>query len=326
MGGNLGPILFQYQLYPNEIETIGKVKKLFTAKGKYALKETEMSMEQRTWFLHVIERLNRLGFDRFVAPFSTKYGEPLAMHNGKMYYVMPWVEDKDPGILSLEERLIETAAALHILTEKEQDYSTKIVESSYDALIGRWKAHEKEIEKFAAAAESKIYFSQFEFSFRSYFTEAIEAADAAKQYLSRWRACCKKERRFRVVLCHGKLSPSHFIDGQLLNLEHAVLDSPVRDLALLLRSSIMRGVPEQEDPFDWLQTYEERFALRKEEKFLLGAYLLFPEPVYRSIREYWDSQPEENKHVPVLKLEHRLKGVRELRRLAKRLLDAAEGQ
>lgn len=321
MNGNLAPVLFQYDLYPNKIETVGNVKKIYAPQGTFALKETEMTTEQRTSLVHVLERLQRLGFDRFVAPFPSKSGGPLTVHEGKTYYLMPWLVDEDAGILSREEQLIEAGAALHLLTEKEQDYADGIIQNSYNGLAKRWSQHMEELERFAAKAEEKIYFSPFELSYLNDFRDSMQAAEAAKHHLSRWLDLAKENERFRIVLCHGRLSTSHFVDGRLLNFEHAVLDSPVRDLAMLFRGAFMHGrSAKTEDPFDWLQTYNERFPLRKEEKMLLAAYLSFPEAIFHSVQEYRNPNPEENELIRVQKLEYRHQRSQKLRQLADRML------
>ncbi|HET7616780.1 MAG TPA: spore coat protein YsxE, partial [Bacillales bacterium] len=130
MSGNIGPILMQYHLYPNKVETLGKVRKIWTNRGVFALKETSMSTEQRTWFAHVVERLARMEFHQLVIPVPARSGQPFAVYDGKIYYLTPWVNDESYGILSAEERAVETAAALHLLTEKEQNYSVDTVEKS----------------------------------------------------------------------------------------------------------------------------------------------------------------------------------------------------
>ncbi|HET7579227.1 MAG TPA: hypothetical protein VFK33_08095 [Bacillales bacterium] len=322
MSGNLRPILVHYDLYPDQVKTIGKVKKIGTAAGTYALKETDMTTEQRAWFVHVIERLHRLGFDHFAAPIRTKQGEPVTVIKGKTYYVMPWLEEQSAGILSPEERLIETSAVLHFLTEKEQPYSDEVVQSSYQHLVDRWTKHQKELEGFAADTEEKLYFSAFELAFLTCYREVKQAADEALHNLSLWKEQCQDKERFRIVLCHGKLSTSHFIDGRLLNFEQAELDAPVRDLAVLFRSSLLRLSSQAEDPYDWLQTYEERFPLRLEEKQLLAAYLAFPESICQSVREHRNPSPGENEAVRAQKLEQRFHRFKELRRLADRIAES----
>lgn len=321
MSGNLRPILFQYDLYPDQIESFGKAKKLFTQKGMFALKETVMTDEQRTWFVHVMERLHRIGFDPFVLPLPTKYGQLLTVVEGKTWYITPWIEEDGPHILSREERLIEAAALLHLLTEKEQEFSERAVEGSYNGLLERWRTHAAELDEFASAAERKIYFSPFELAFLSSFREVMEASNAARNRLSGWMEQAGTEKRFRVVLCHGRLSASHFVGGRLLNFEHAVLDSPVRDLAVFFRNAFMRGIPENEDPFEWLQSYEKRFPLREEEKMLLAAYLAFPEPIRLSVREYVNPRPEESELIRVQKLEYRFRRFKDLCRFAERITE-----
>lgn len=322
MSGNLGPILNQYRLSPTRVESYGKLKKVYTDKGIYALKETNMSVDERASFVHVLERFHHLGFDRYAAPYATKQREPIIVHGEKTYYLMPWLNEEEFGILSKEERLIETGAILHTLTEKEQLYDNDVIEHSFHSLNDRWMNRISRIETFAKKAEEQIYFSPFELSFLSHFSSAMKGSEKAGYRLKKWFDKAKEEKRYRVVLCHGKFTVHHLINGDLVNFEKSVLDSPVRDLAMMYRSSLMNDYSDRDEPIDWLKTYEEKFPLRKEEKMLLASYLSFPEPICQSVREYINQIRREEELVQVEKLEHRVVGMRNCQQLADQIMDA----
>ncbi|HET7658581.1 MAG TPA: hypothetical protein VFK37_09830 [Bacillales bacterium] len=317
----LGQILYEYGVNPSRVEDYGKVKKIYSNRGIYALKETQLSAEERSRFIHLLKRLQHLGFDRYAAPYLTRNGDSIAIYEGKTYYLMPWLTEAEPGILSKEERLIEVGAVLHSLTEKELTYSGENIEASFEGLDKRLAAHVLEIEQFAKKAEEQIYFSPFELAFLSHFSTAMKAAEFSRHHLNSWLRHIKDQERFRVVLCHGKLTTNHLINGDLLNFEHAVLDSPVRDLATLFRTSLMKFPHDtMDEPFDWLRTYEERFPLRKEEKILLGAYLTFPETVCMAVREYESRAKTEGELVQVEKLEYRTRSLEHCLKMADQLM------
>ncbi len=54
--------LFYYDLYPQEIEDYGKVKKVTTNHGVFALKETTMTAHQADEFIHAIKEIDKAWF------------------------------------------------------------------------------------------------------------------------------------------------------------------------------------------------------------------------------------------------------------------------
>ncbi|HET7628305.1 MAG TPA: hypothetical protein VFK44_07940 [Bacillales bacterium] len=296
MSGNIAPVLSHYQLYPNVIESFGNVHKISGLNGVFALKQTMLTQEQRAWFAHIIDRLKGLSLDSLLLPLPTKTGQPFVMEEGMTYYLTTWCAARNDGIVSEEERALETAAVLHQLTEKEQSYSADIVESSSRLLLDRWSKQQDVLETFAAETENRLTFTAFERSFLSARDRIFTAVDRSKQRLSAWKTTTNRNRRFRVVLCHGQLTPAHAIDGHLVNFERALLDAPSRDLAQFFRSAVLRANTQRSDaaPYDWLLRYEEIFPLRVEERQLLAAYLSFPDAVYQVVRRFIDQEPRNN--------------------------------
>ncbi|TLS39222.1 spore coat protein YsxE [Pseudalkalibacillus caeni] len=282
-------LLFQYDLYPERVIKKKNVLKVFTKNGTYALKKTKLTRSQAEWLFHVHERLAYIGYKYYIPLYRTKYGDPFVFDQYNTYYLMPWVED-DRHYANREAMMISNLAALHNQTVKEQEYSEEIISNSYQQLTKRWEGRQLEMERYIESVEKRVYLSPFEQSFVTNFHRLMHMTDKARNHLYQWQQKVKEKKRYRSVLCHGRVSPGHFIihqgKGFFINFDHAVLDTPVRDLAYFLRSSMRAANWNERKAKDWFTQYQERFPLYEEEKSLLASYLTYPEIVFNSVDLY----------------------------------------
>jgi spore coat protein YsxE len=265
---------------------------VITKRGTFALKEAVMEDGEREWFTHVIQRLSEIGFHQVVPLYPTKYGDYTVKQGSKVYYLMPWFPSagERKGTFQ-DEVLIDHLARIHSLTVKEQDFSPEVADHSFQYLMGRWESRQFEMERFTEMAEQRTYMSPFELTYLSHFHQAMRMAEDAKRSLNNWYEGCKREKRYRSVLCHGKVSRSHLLysqtgEGHLFNFEKAVLDTPVRDLAMYFRKAAHKSSWNREDGFFMLRYYEKQFPLVYEERELLISYLSFPEPIFNAVDAY----------------------------------------
>ncbi|UCZ52121.1 spore coat protein YsxE [Bacillus shivajii] len=289
----LGAVLFQYDIYPEKIESYGKVRKVDTKYGSYGLKKTRMTREQADWFIHVMRRLERIGFHYVVPVLPTKYGDYVVRYGDDAYYLMPWYEDHQEfrHPVNPEEVMVEELSKLHGLTERSQEYSEDLLQNSYDALKRRWERRKIEMERYADEVEGKTYLSPFELTFLTHFQRSIHMAEEAETHLASWLEKAKEKKSFRSVLCHGRPSRKHTCFDQygssyFLNFEKAVLDTPTRDVVLLFRHFFQSRPWDEQEGRHWLQLYEKHFALFDEERHLLMSYLAFPESMYQTVDAY----------------------------------------
>ncbi|OIJ10295.1 spore coat protein YsxE [Anaerobacillus arseniciselenatis] len=289
---SLGYILFQYDLYPEKIEQFGKVKKVVSRKGTFALKESTMTNEQANWFSHVMRRLEKLNYNKIIPIIPTKYGDLTISHQNKTYYLQPWFsEEAELREDKKELTLFKQLGKLHGLTVKPQEFSKETIENSYQDLIKRWEKRRLEMEYFAEEAERKAYISPFELTYLTHFSRMDMMANVAVNYLKEWRDQCLEKESYRACLCHGKLDRNHIFYhpngyGYLLNFEKAVLDTPARDLAISFRRSFQYNLWSEDQGSDWLATYEDSLLLEDEEKKLLASYLIYPEIIFHCIDHY----------------------------------------
>lgn len=311
----LAPVLFQYDLRADELESFGKVVKVSTSYGLFALKRTTMSSEQADWFIHVMRRLERIGYPFFVPVLPTKYGDYTVYDGFSLYYLMPWHEDHrqfrhpvDP-----EETLTEELAKLHGLTERNQNFEeeSETVDESFQQLKKRWDLRKLDMEKYVDEMEKKTYYSPFELTFLTHFERTKRIAGLAEEQLQMWQEKSKEKKTYRSVLCHGRPNRSHacfdeYGTAYFINFERAVLDTPARDLALLFRHFFQSRPWDEMEGRHWLNIYEKHFAFFDEERHLFFSYLLFPENIFQTVDHYRNGDRHKSELHIVMQLERRL--------------------
>jgi len=322
----LGPILYYYDLYPEKVEDYGKVKKIYTKRGDYALKQTNIDREQADWLVHVARRLMKLGYRNCVPLIPTKYGEYTITANNKTYYVMPWIyEGESKGNIPLERKLMKQMGTIHRLTVKSQAFIKETIDDSYQVLQQRWDSRRVELERFADGAEKRIYMSPFELSFLTHYQHLSAMITGAQQHVKAWYDACLEKEKYRSVLCHGKLSRRHVLlhetgEPLLFNFERASLDCPARDLASFYRHSLGYTLWDDEEMFRWQEIYEKELALFPEEKQLLAGYLHFPDAIIHSVISYIEKPANMTELMHVKRMEKRLIAMRKSQRLAQKLI------
>ncbi|WP_165996959.1 phosphotransferase [Bacillus sp. Cs-700] len=279
-------VLFQYDLYPERVVRMGKVTKVETDRGTFALKETKLSKEQMDRILSIEDRFKQLHFESFVPLVRTKYGDSFVFTGTGVAYLTPWVDGGEGQAAQKEENLIINLAELHGYTARDQAFSEEVIKQSYQKMILMRESRQFEMEKYVNSIEKRIYLSPFELTFVTHFHQLMKYCDLAKTRLDNWYEQVVEAKRYRSVFCHGKCSPSHYVmnggKGYFINFERSVVDTPVRDLAYFIRSSVH---PFQFNPATTtahITRYETQFSLFEEEKELLASYLYFPEPVFNS--------------------------------------------
>lgn len=328
LNSTLAPILFHYDLVPEQIEPIGKgkIKKLTTQRGQFALKETQLQHSQTDELIHALHRLSKLGYKQVVPILPTKFGEYIVTMGKQSYYLMPWMQSPEyTARESIEEKLVDQMGVIHRLTVKTQELSLEQLERSYRQLLSKWETRQLDLIHFADQAEQKIYMSPFELTYLTHVHTLDQMAEAAKMYLNKWYEAAKEKGKYRSVLNHGRLSRSHALftvenDPFLINFERVSLDTPARDLATFCRHSFPYAQWSEEEVLKWFARYEHHLPLLEEEKHLLCSYLNFPEPIVYALDFYQNKENQWSELAHVQRLEKRILSMMKAQHLAAKLL------
>ncbi|THE15285.1 spore coat protein YsxE [Bacillus timonensis] len=304
---SIGPILKKYNLKPLSLERFGKITKVVTDKGIYALKS--ISHKINPSFPTFLQQLFQQGYTRAVPIYPTVEGKYLIYHNHKFHYLMPWLKSH-----TLEHRgdhyhaFFKEIARIHLTTvSKQQINNENEIKGHYETIIKKWEERNQFLERFVVEAEAKWYMSPFELQFCTYFYETSLASSFARTQLEKWHELMVEKKSYRTALTLNNLSDSHFLyddsgKGYLSNFEKVGYASPTNDLVSLY-FRILKTYPIQcTDCLEWLETYQSRFPLREEEFYLFLSHLTYPEPIYRCVRNYSEhnQRKSEREHVQAL--------------------------
>ncbi|AIC95182.1 MULTISPECIES: spore coat protein YsxE [Shouchella] len=320
-------LLYYYDLTALTVEQQGNIYRIETEHGNFALKQSSMDPVQAEECIHAIRKLSRLNYPSFVPIIPTKFGEYSLFVSGKTYYLMPWIETQEyQGRQSIEELMADSIGTIHRMTVKSQPASKEVIDQSCERLLSRWEMHSLELSRFADEAEVKAYLSPFELSFLTHFKMFEQLADEATTYLEKWYKTTIDKGSYRSVLTHGRLSRHHLLhatSGQplLINFERASLDTPARDLATLCRHGFPHSLWDENEVLRWFARYEQHLPLVTAEKYLVSAYLLFPEPVYYTMMDY---RKGGNELELTQKLEKRIYALRKVQRFVPKIVPQEE--
>lgn len=287
-------ILVNYGIKPYFIEDLGKIKRITSDKGMFALKSVPPT--QGTDFLRHIQYLYQKGYNRVVPIYPTLDGRYAVLHQNSLYYLMPWLpnetkEDYDDKNMKLFREL----ARLHTLSAREMPIRKEDRKEHYENTVLSLEKDEEFLVGFLERCEKKIYMSPFELQFCTYYNDIHQTLRFSKQQLEGWYEKTKDEEKIRTVVIHGKLSSDHFLYdekgyGFFMNFENAKLGSPYQDiLPYLFRT--LKGFPKNnDDSIKWIQTYYQYFPLKDEEKQLMMSYFTHPTALLRVVQKYHTQQ------------------------------------
>jgi spore coat protein YsxE len=303
------PILKHYGVTPHFVESYGKIIKIYSDKGVFALKK--ISPTHGTDFIRHIQYLYQKGYNRIVPIYPTLDGRYAVIHQKGLYYLMPWLsnevkEDRNERY----QHLFRELARLHTLSVRDVPINKEEKEEHYENTIHEWEKENELIEGFLEQCENKWYMSPFELLFCLYYHDISQALRFSTNKFKEWYEKTKEDDKARVVLSHGKLSTEHFIYddrgyGYFANFEDSRQGSPMHDLLPFL-SRILNTYPKQCDEcVDWLYTYFKFFPLKEEEMHLLLSYFAHPSFLLEVIEDYYKApKKDERKYVRRLQREY----------------------
>jgi spore coat protein YsxE len=302
-------ILEQYQIVPNYVEKVGKVIKIYTNQGVFALKEANPKKIYRYNIIENVRSLQDKGVRSVVPIYHTYSGDYVVEHNEKHYYLMPWIDGQDAN--SDEnlhfQRMFTSLGKMHQKTQKEKKVDIDQLQGHYDKLTKRWSNERETLENFIDVAESNWYMSPYELSYCTFFHKIMSAHKFANDQLEKWITKMKETENTRIVMNHGSLSISHFLvnergEGVFINLENAQETTPIQDLTNYYKQSFETYPIQQLERNNWLRTYENNFPLREEEKLLFMSYMAYPTAIARQIGPYMKRDENINEQEKVKEL------------------------
>lgn len=282
-------VLRQYGIRPDYFEIKGKVRKVYFRDQVYALKET--GVRDGNHFIQFPRYLFEKGYYRFIPIYPTKNGQYFVLRDKRLFYLMPWLDNKSLNRTDKIPKMFRELAKLHSLTSKEVSASKNEIKEHYEQVKLNWKRQAEFLDQWMEICEQRWYMSPFEWEFVQYYHDIRKSFDYIDQNIEQWFYIMERQEKIRTVLSHGKFSPDHFIFddkgyGYFINFEKSQIASPFRDLLPFIVNTLKTFPKQSSECLEWLFTYLKFYPLKKEEKLLFKCYLAHPGYIIRTLEGY----------------------------------------
>jgi spore coat protein YsxE len=300
-------VLQKYRLEPDFIEDYGRIKKVYTKQGIFALKQIRFSEEQRNQFLQAVKSLHDKGYRHVVPIYFSSDGRHLQrdQSSGSEFYLMPWIES---GQVRTDERfvdLMKEAARIHKVTEITGKVNHSYFQHFYEKSRANIDRRKLDYERFIEKCEKKIYMSPFELLYCTHFVQLLRMEDFALNTLEDWYEATKEKNKDRISTCHGNLSPNHLLydaSGQcyLNNFDRTFTASPIYDLLDFYKKALYRYPQKAFEATGWYKEYSQHHQLTDDERLLLFYYLTQTDKIHRIIHQYQTESAISEKNIVTL--------------------------
>ncbi|MEI5905661.1 spore coat protein YsxE [Bacillus spongiae] len=309
----LSTVLANYGVEPHFVESFGKVFKVYSSKGTFAVKK--LSAEKGVDFVRAIQYIYQRGYNRIVPVYPTMDGRYAVWDENELFYLMPWlINEEKENRYEKHQKLFRELARFHHLTSNEQPINVEERTEHYEMMTEKWDKQREFLTEFLDRCEKKVYMSPFELQFCTYYNEISQSIHFARRKLDSWYEQTKENDKVRTVIIHGKLSTEHFLYdergmGYFSNLEEIRTASPFHDLIPFLSRTLHTYPKMNDECVDWLVTYFQHFPYREEETLLFLGYLAYPSLTMRVLEQYYHRE-KKNEAKYVKKLQHQYWGLK----------------
>ncbi|QKG84084.1 phosphotransferase [Kroppenstedtia pulmonis] len=296
-GPVLAEIYKQYGWSPHSIRYVRGVLYVETSGGAYALKKTPASLRKISFLHQWLQKLMDQGYDHLLPWIKTRSGETYVKMADSVWYALPWFgeEVKPTGSISayvLIRQLARFHRESHAFVESGSPYQTQVDQKRVD----NWKQKKDELKEIKSAISQREFISPFDKVILDHEGFLQKALSFSVQGLDKFRQY-QKGIPPRYTLVHTRLAPENVLfegdDWKWIDFDHAVLDSPVRDIATFMRRFISMEGDQVWDPRALLDIYESEWPLKGQEKKLLALYLAYPESPLQLIHQYYHGKNRE---------------------------------
>lgn len=296
-----------YGLHLQYAEKYGRVHKLYTDKGTFALKR--IKPKHGVDFLQYVQLLYQRGYHRIVPIYPTMDGRYGVLVNPWLYYLMPWLDNRErEGQVKKNQELFRELARLHTISAREVEVAENDRTEHYELTVTRWEKENEALEQYVERAEKDWYMSPFQLLFCTFYHEITLAQNYSIRKLNEWYEESKEQTKARSVIVHGKISSEHFLynengTGYFTNFELARTASPIHDLLPFLSRSLKTYPNRFDEGLEWLAVYFRHFPFQKEEMLLFLSYLSHPERIFQAVERYFLAGKDKNEYKFVRQLQ-----------------------
>ncbi|SEU08676.1 spore coat protein YsxE [Salinibacillus kushneri] len=287
----INQVLRHYGMYPYQGEKVTKkVAKVFTGNKHIAVKQSKnSSLPQIFSMVYQIAKEQNLSS---IAPlYITEEGKPYIEGSHHFYYVVPWFDTKEESSLTSSiNPLFGELGYIHQKTSYTREIDTNQLSEWTENQKKKTKQNFFQFESWISFFESKHYMSPTALLICHSYRMIREVSKLIEYWYDEWLVQIEKEKGMKYALCHGNLSPSHFIytsNGVVfINWEQAFYGNPSRDMSILLSAIGRQHDAPLDSLMEGLPIYFKNAGCTKSDMALLALHLLNLEKFLRDVQRY----------------------------------------
>lgn len=282
--------LENYQLKLEFYEDYGKIKKVYTSNGVFAIK----TIDAKTGFdfIRNVQMLYQSGYNRIVPVFPTVDGRYGVLHNDKLSYIMPWLPDEISGERTeRHQQMFRELARMHTLSAREETIPKEEREEHYEKTVKTWEEQNDFLAEFLKTAERKWYMSPFEQLYCICSYDISQALSYSMTKFKAWYETTKDDEKVRNVITHGNVSIHHYLYsdngyGHFINFEKTKTAPPYFDLLPFVVKQLKTYPVQSEETVDWIYLYLKYFPFKPGEMLLFQSYIAHPGNCIKILEQY----------------------------------------
>jgi spore coat protein YsxE len=287
-----------YGIRVHYMEQFGKVTKLYSDVGNFALKK--IHAQNGIDFVQNMKMIYQQGYNRIVPIYPTLDGRYSVLEGNALFYLTPWLsnEGQENG-LKKHQQFFRELARLHTISVKEIEIEKEERKEHYEETTSQWEQDQAFLDEFLEECEKEWYMSPFQLLFCTYYHEIKLALQFAQKKFDEWFEDSKELAKARTVMIHGKTSIDHFIYdeqgyGYFTNLERARRSSPIHDLLPFIAKSLNTYPKQADELLEGMQLYLRYFPFNADEMLLFTSYLAYPVVITQTVKKYFYQLPKRN--------------------------------
>ncbi|MCS1351453.1 phosphotransferase [Mechercharimyces sp. CAU 1602] len=296
----LQQVFTQYGFTPHKVTQINRIFRVETDQGTYALKWTKQPAEKLMMIYDILQHACEKGYRHVIPWVKTESDEAYVMTTSGNWYATPWIESAEQELFAPStDALLESLAQLHQLSAPLVKRYPKFKNQLNEPFIERWKERKEKTAEYFHFARKRDIPSPLDHSFLEQASYLEKAFDFSIRGVERFLQA-ERGKAPRYTLCHARIHPKHVLISESgwywIDFDHAVIDTPVRDIATFYRQF---GDPDREDISTYLSHYEEESSLKRIEEKLLAVYLAYPLRPYQVLKSYYGDESSVNESYSV---------------------------
>lgn len=252
--------------------------------GHFFLKKTEMSADELRFLQQMLTKIRQEGYPQVLPFIHTRKHETLVSQKDARWYATPWIQTRNPTQRDVKD-LVISLAHLHRTAEP----FVQKVPDPYPSIDSQWIQRCREKQEHVTQLQQEISRKEFPSPFDQTFAKYQSVLDQSLNFVIQGMEKfieLEAGKPPRSTLCHNRIHASNLVNDDegfyWVDFDHAVIDSPARDLAMFIRR-----FADQENAADLFAWYDHEYPLNPKEKRLLALYLAYPERILKEVKSYY---------------------------------------